>query len=427
MKKLMTMFASAATLCAFGVVNAEGLTSTGFETAGYVAGEDLDTSKDDAGLQDGAPSFAATWVNVEPLEDGVATVTAYGGEGAAVAAEVATATGVAVADLGSNYLKLDSAPLISRNAQTGGEAVNLSAEGIYIDTLVKFTPSEDTEPETVEGDKLCIWVNINEETGATNLMVKAGYVSDDTGEHFAPTSYVTDYSFDGDGIDNWHRLTVKAIAGIDQEGVLDGFVIYVDGVVVGTSMPVMCDEFEEISPLVVANAFPSLISSDGTIQSIGFKGSGSIDNVQFTTTNPLPTPSEDDWVDDSTEIVANTPAATQYPALASSALATADAKKLTDWAKANSITFDTIKDDTTGTYTDAYLLNCALAEVEDEKDEFVVNISFDSEGKAKIDPPDGKEYNGTLTIYGSDDLSIPKANWDAKTDGDTFFYGVLSL
>lgn len=432
MKKLMTMFASAATLCAFGVVNAEGLTSTGFETAGYVAGENLDTSKDDAGLQDGAPSFAATWVNVEPLDDGVATVTAYGGEGAAVAADVATATGVAVADLGSNYLKLDSAPLISRYAQAGGGTVEMTSEGVYIDTLVQFTVSEDTPDQTTEdGDKLCIWVNVDSATGATNLMVKAGYISDDSGENITPTAYTTDYSFGGDD-NGWHRLTVKAIAGIDQEKILNGFLVYVDGVPVKTSMSVMCDDWAQMSPLAVEGAFPSLISSlssgGGTLESIGFKGSGSIDNLQFTTTNPLPTPSEDDWVDDPDEIPANTTAATQYPALASSALATADAKKLTVWATANSITFDTIKDDTTGTYTDAYLLNCALAEVEDEKDEFVVNISFDSvTGEPVVTEPTGKTYNGTFKVYGSDDLTTPKASWHEQTDGDTFFYGVLSL
>ena len=426
MKKLMTVVSVAATLLAFGAVYGDGLTSTGFETEGsnpaYVAGQGLNTAKDDAGAADGDTGFAATWVDIEPLEDGVAVISNWNGETIPASYDKSR---------GDNYLKLEGAPLISRYAKAGGGTVEMTSEGVYIDTLVQFTVSEDTQDQTTEdGDKLCIWVNVDSETGATNLMVKAGYISDDTGEHIAPTAYTTDYSFGGDD-NGWHRLTVKAINGIDEFGVLTGFVIYVDGVAVKTSMSVMCDEFAAFSPLAVEGAFPSLIyslsSGGGTLESIGFKGSGSIDNVQFTTENPLPTPSEDDWVDDPTEIADNTPAATQYPALAGSALATADAKKLTVWATANSITFDMIKDDTTGTYTDAYLLNCALAEVEDEKDEFVLSITFDSEGNPQVSAPDGKEYNGTLTIYGSDDLSIPKENWDAKTDGDTFFYGVLSL
>ena len=297
MKKLMTIFASAATLCAVGVAKGEKISGTGFETEGanpaYVAGLGLDTTKDDAGRQAGASGFAKTWLDVGVLDGAI--VTNYGGPGAAVAAEVAAATGVRVEDLESNYLMLDSADLVTRYAKAGNDnTVALTAAGIYIDTLVKFTPSEDTEPETTEGDKLCIWVNVDEATGATNLMVKAGYISDISGENIAPTSYVTDYSFEGAGIDNWHRLTVKAIAGIDQYEVLNGFVIYIDGVVVGTSTPVMCNDFAEASPLVVANAFPSMIYSGNaggrTLTSIGFKGSGCIDNLQFTTDNPIPTP-----------------------------------------------------------------------------------------------------------------------------------------
>ena len=298
MKKLMTVVSVAATLLAFGAVYGDGLTSTGFETKGsnpaYVAGQGLNTAKDDAGTVAGDTDFAATWVETE-LEDGVATITAYGGEGAAVAADVAAATGVATADLGSNYLKLDSAPLISRYAQAGGGTVEMTSEGVYIDTLVQFTVSEDTPDQTTEdGDKLCIWVNVDSETGATNLMVKAGYISDDSGENITPTAYTTDYSFGGDD-NGWHRLTVKAIAGIDQEKILNGFLVYVDGVAVKTSMSVMCDDWAQMSPLAVEGAFPSLISSlssgGGTLESIGFKGSGSIDNVQFTTENPIQPPS----------------------------------------------------------------------------------------------------------------------------------------
>jgi hypothetical protein len=48
-------------------------------------------------------------------------------------------------------------------------------------------------------------------------------------------------------------------------------------------------------------------------------------------------------------------------------------------------------------------------------------------GEPVVTAPTGKTYNGKLIIKGSDDLSIPKANWDEQTDGDTFFYGELSL
>ena len=109
-------------------------------------------------------------------------------------------------------------------------------------------------------------------------------------------------------------------------------------------------------------------------------------------------------------------------------LAAADAVELTEWATGvGSVTFAN-KDNIN---VDCFLLNIAndstAQQIQDEKDEFVVTISFDSNGDPVIKAPDGKNYNGKLIIKGSDDLSIPKANWDEQTDGDTFFYGELSL
>ena len=134
---------------------------------------------------------------------------------------------------------------------------------------------------------------------------------------------------------------------------------------------------------------------------------------------------DENWVPDSSAIPANTSAETQYPALAGTALATADAKQLTDWAKANGVAFSDVKT-SADSYVDAFLLNCAVADVDDEKDEFIVNISFDSvTGEPVVTTPDGKTYNGKFKVYGSDDLTTPKANWHEQTDGDTFFYGKL--
>lgn len=423
MKRLMTMLsATAVAAFAVGAANGDTLnTGTGFETGAYILGGNLNTEKDDAG-EDLESESDRVWGSIPDLESGVAVVSNWNGETIPASYDKAR---------GDNYLKLDSAPLISRYAQAGGEAVEMTSEGVYIDTLVQFTVSEDTPDQTTEdGDKLCIWVNVDSETGATNLMVKAGYISDESGENITPTAYTTDYSFGGDD-NGWHRLTVKAINGIDEVGVLAGFVIYVDGVAVKTSMSVMCNEFAEASPLVVEGAFPSLISSlsseGGTLQSIGFKGTGSIDNVQFTTENPLPAPGGDDWADDPTEIEDNTPAATQYPALADSALATADAKKLTVWATANSIDFAAVAADTTGaTYAEAYLLNCAPAEVEDEKDEFVLSITFDENGIPQVSAPAGKEYNVTIQLKGSNDLST-WTNVGAASKTYQFYKAVLAL
>lgn len=299
MKKLMTVVSVAATLLAFGAVYGDGLTSTGFEdNPPYVAGELLSTTNDDAGKVAGEPGFAATWVDTE-LEDGVATVTAYGGEGAAVAADVAAATGVATADLGSNYLKLDGAPLISRYAQAGGTAVDIG-DGLYIDTLVQFTAADPETPPTPDvggGDKLCIWLADNEEDSTQcTLMVTAGFVDSDDGYTIVATNYETTTKLANN---SWHRLQVKVLAGIDSEDtdmLGDGFVVIIDGsnTVATTTCPINSEFISEYALNARAQRymtagsyklFPSLINKDtnsGTITSLSFQGSGAVDNIAFT-------------------------------------------------------------------------------------------------------------------------------------------------
>lgn len=302
MKKLMTVVSVAATLLAFGAVYGDGLTSTGFETEGsnpaYVAGQGLNTAKDDAGAVDGDLDFAATWVSTN-LEEGVATVTAYGGEGAAVAADVAAATGVATADLGSNYLKLDGAPLISRYAQAGGTAVDIG-DGLYIDTLVQFTAADPETPPTPDiggGDKLCIWLADNEEDSTQcTLMVTAGFVDSDDGYTIVATNYETTTKLANN---SWHRLQVKVLAGIDSEDsdmLGDGFVVIIDGsnTVATTTCPINSEFISEYALNARAQRymtagsyklFPSLINKDtdsGTITSLSFQGSGAVDNIAFT-------------------------------------------------------------------------------------------------------------------------------------------------
>ena len=297
----MTVVSVTATLLAFGAVYGDGLTSTGFETEGsfpaYVAGQDLNTAKDDAGAVAGDNDFAATWVSTN-LEEGVAIVTAYDGEGAAAKADVATATGVAVADLGSNYLKLDGAPLISRYAKAGGTAVDIG-DGLYIDTLVQFTAADPETPPTPDvdgGDKLCIWLADNEEDPTQcTLMITAGFVNDDMGLSVIATNYATTTKLENN---SWHRLQVKALKAIDSEGtgaLGDGFVVFIDGSVVATTA---CPINEEYVGDYVLNAraqrymtannysiFPSLLRrgrpSAGEITALSFQGSGAVDNLSF--------------------------------------------------------------------------------------------------------------------------------------------------
>ena len=194
------------------------------------------------------------------------------------------------------------------------------------------------------------------------------------------------------------------------------FSVTVDDVPATNAVP--CDAGAEWFLTINADAL-------GSISSLCFKGTGMVDDIAISKVEEAQ--QQADWVVDSTT-VSNETAAVAYPALASSALANANAGELTDWAKANNIDFATVEADTTGTLVDAFLLNCATASVATEKAAFVLDITIDENGNPVIILPPGKEYNGTLQLKGSADLS----SWHDCTNnqpgaGDRFFKYLLSL
>ncbi len=205
-------------------------------------------------------------------------------------------------DVGSKYLALDGLDQpLQRYAQAGGTVYEIPKDGIYIDTRVKFTVSEDDAPEAGPGDKLCVWVGVDPVSGATNLMVKAGYIEDQFGTT-ASTNYVVTGAFPDGNIEGWHRLTVIAYTQLDEDNWLgSGFAIKIDGNLVGTELCPFADPstftFNDNVKAYMASSpyqlFPSLIAvgddNSQTLTSVGFQGSGSIDNVQFTT-DPIPQP-----------------------------------------------------------------------------------------------------------------------------------------
>lgn len=207
-----------------------------------------------------------------------------------------------------------------------GKAQALPADGLYIDTMVQFTPTEDGgEPETTGGDKLAIWLNVDSSSGApvTNLMVKSAFYYLPDGEETI-TSREQTYRLSGTyepGV--WYRLTVEAIKtlttpfGQVEGGIwLPGFQIRVDGKLLTTSERV-CDDRafdyltvdeiagEPVSPyvdatgkgLLTARTFiPSIVgyqnSDMSALQAVGFKGSGALDNLSISETAPSPAPEE---------------------------------------------------------------------------------------------------------------------------------------
>ncbi len=224
---------------------------------------------------------------------------------------------------GSNYLELSTEGGIlwrsvnpisvtedgGTNIYALGSAKAVAAGGTYLDTLVQFTPTEDGgAPEVTQDDKLAIWLNVDGNS-VTNLMVKAnlydfGEAPSATAATFTLAPSVGEKKIEAG---EWYRLTIKAIPNVmvrDDAGVIPAFEIYVDGVQMCattaqftsgmvTTLHGMDALSADMETAIGANKiFPSLqeMGAQGaipTIQGIGFKGSGALDDIVWTEEDPF--------------------------------------------------------------------------------------------------------------------------------------------
>ena len=304
MKNLTFALACASTFALFAAIDAP---KADFE--GYAAGAKVSDE-----VEPGSQSVYWLYDGASGSEDG-STVKAYGGENLP-----APAAG------GQNYLELSTeGGTLWRSLAVGnthgegiggrlGAAQALPAGGLYIDTMVQFTPTEDGgAPETTGGDKLAIWLNVETgeglETPVTNLCVKANaYTLGEAGPMAAATTFPL-VPADGSALSinpgTWYRLTVKAVANAlatDENGIIPAFEIRVDGALMKAASGLPFSEFfgefvaEGLQAAYGQNAlFPSLQEMGGagasiTLQAVGFKGSGALDNLAFSETEPQPTP-----------------------------------------------------------------------------------------------------------------------------------------
>lgn len=195
-----------------------------------------------------------------------------------------------------------------------GPAQDVPKGGLYIDTMVQFTPTEDGgAPETTGGDKLAIWLNVDSSSGApvTNLMVKAGYVYRDGSEVVDPMPFVLEGT-SGVVPGTWYRLTVKAIPDVTKSiadghrntGVT-GYQILLDGQALSTKATVFessyidwaFEDWLEDADKALLQSGTVFAGLDGfvtasTLQAVGFKGSGALDNLSISKTAPSPAPEE---------------------------------------------------------------------------------------------------------------------------------------
>lgn len=198
---------------------------------------------------------------------------------------------------------------LSVNVVAGGAATAIGTEGIYFDSLVKFTVCEDTPDQEYEGAKIVMWLqeqyDENDNVTGTNLYVKAGYL---TGSSITNSSkvYRCNAINDGSFADKFHRVTIKAIDDITEssETVIPGFAIYIDGNDTTGNYEMRANapseakwdaDFSEVlteaaKDLNDAGAlFPSMIQqgeAKTTLTAASFDGTGSITDIIITNTAP---------------------------------------------------------------------------------------------------------------------------------------------
>ncbi len=257
MKKLMMTTVAAlgfAALAQAGVLN-----STGFEEYG-------DNSFAVNATDTGATEGNQYWTGDGSADFSQTVLKTY------AEAEIDAPTKVpdAFKDAASNatFLSVDTGNdvMYRRAAADPTQTIDLSSDGpVFFDADVKFTASE-TDVEAQTGDKLLVWLKGDDTT--TNLIVTAGLYNELTGEYDS-TKFTVDGVY---AADTWYRLTVKAAV---DDNKLTYFNVYIDGNLVSS------DETTDFYSLVQTGVNKYVIAE------AGFQGTGALDNVVWTTTDPF--------------------------------------------------------------------------------------------------------------------------------------------
>ena len=225
--------------------------------------------------------------------DDASTIAEYG-----VAAKPASLPD-AFAAAGNNYLKLstEDGTLFRNMDGANGDTVSL-AGGLYVDTDVQFTVTDSTDrPEVIggeNGDKFIIWLEADTTAHTTNLCAWARH-------YYAAGSNsnaVFNLVYANDSVPDvqpgaWHRLTVKAIANVNQgeATTIPAFQVYLDGQVLKTTEFAVNTEAYTLTQAAttLANAgtiLPAMADTMESLSKVGFSGEGALDNVAVTRAVP---------------------------------------------------------------------------------------------------------------------------------------------
>jgi hypothetical protein len=277
--------------------------AVGFEN--YALGSTLTNTYDDAGL---ANSSQAYFLYQGTSGDDNSIVTNY--ENGATIPE----------DIPFYFQRLDSNKYLSLSTEGGtlfrslnvintegetpalGTAEEIQESGLFVDTLVQFTPCEEA-PSVESGNKLAIWLGVETnglgEAIATNLCVKAGYLTyeDSTYGRTSATYTLANTSVISIEAGEWVRLTVKAIRNIYSNTGLTGqpaFQVFINDELavfnenVGSAdyMTQLATDDADAKTALEANTILPSMQDDAYLQAVGFQGTGAVDDFVVTTQKP---------------------------------------------------------------------------------------------------------------------------------------------
>ena len=451
MKKLLFATALVASAAAFADGEPTALNAISFE--GYTAGATFANGAAEQ-AEAGGDKGAGPYFYYDGDGDG-SSVKAFGGENAA-APSITRPYYFASATPNANYLDLSTEGGIlwrSINAISAqGEGVTtyglgqeqaIAADGTYLDTLVQFTPTEDGGAPTLENeDKLAIWLNVDSTTGETNLMVQAGYVDDEGTLVPGGTNLVLSGVSVNPG--QWYRLTVKAYENIlteNDELKYPAFSIFIDSTELSASVPTISPVFAAGLSELFLSGMASKVSSGAvlvsrvagdpaetsTLAGVGFKGSGALDDIVWTTEDPFanaPQPSADYQVTINGSDVPVTPSAEDLAAVQAAVIAGGGTLDVTDVAAVNAALAAPIGSTSIPSWQALFL---GLPPTEAGLESFKINsISFNEDGDivvtlpAAVDPKTGRGVDITLKLKEADTPNA--ASWSdvESATGTTF-------
>ena len=441
MKKLM--FATALVASAAAFADPTALNANGFE--GYTA--DSNVTVGDASDPAGSMYFL-----YQGDSDG-STVKAFGVGDNLAAPSITRPFYFQGVTPNANYLELSteggtlwrSIDILGTDGPEGGATTNIlgtaqavAAAGTYLDTLVQFTPTEDSNaPELDAADKLAIWLNVDSNQ-QTNLMVKAGSYDNEGTPIVGGATFVLSGKTIVAG--EWYRLTVKAIDDIlppNESFKIPGFQVFIDSVpMAATTSPISATfvgalrEAEMITAeqqtAINSGAYlPSLVAGTpnvaSTLQGVGFKGSGALDDLVWTTEDPFQggAGGDDYKVEIGGSDVIITPQAGDLAALQAAIVAGCGTLDVTDVAAVNAALAAEIGSTGIPSWQALFL---GLAPTEDGLEGFKIDsISFDADGKvvvtlpADVTPMVGRGVDIAIKLQSTSDLG---GSWaDVETAG----------